>query len=333
MVGIAGFGIYLPENIQTAEYISNKSGIPLDVVVNKFGINKKTVPGPEDGTMEMGVKAALDCIKNTGTDPLNIDLIVCIGEEHKEFPLTTSGIYIQEKIGAKNAWAFDIAARCGTAIVALKTAKSLIESDPKINTALIVGGYRNGDFIDYENPRVSFMYDLAAGGGACLLKKDYGRNEILESSIITDGSFARDVGVIYGGTVNPVTSENAHLVYKSLDVMDSEHMKSGLAEKSMPNFVKVIRDCVKDSGYEMSDVSYLAMLHMKKSAHDGILKDLGLNSSSSIYLNDYGHLGQIDQILSTKLALEQNMLKDGIMVWVSAGIGYIWDACAIKWGV
>jgi 3-oxoacyl-[acyl-carrier-protein] synthase III len=332
-VGIVGTGIYIPETFETAQEISAQSGIPIEVITEKFGFNRKPIPGPGDGTMEMGVKAALDCIKRTSTNPLDIDVVICIGEEYKEFPLTTSGIYIQEKIGAYNAWAFDIAQRCGTAVVAMKLAKSLMMSDDSINTVLIAGGYRNGDFIDYKNDRVTFMFNLAAGGGAILLKKNYGKNLLLESKIISDGSFARDVAVRYGGTENPITKENADYALKSLDVLDPHHMKTGLAQKSMPNFIKSIDDSLGLSGYKREDVDYLAILHMKRSAHEYVLGELGLSLDKSIYLQDYGHIGQIDQILSTTLALEQGKIKDGdVVVWVSAGIGYAWDACTIKWG-
>jgi 3-oxoacyl-[acyl-carrier-protein] synthase-3 len=332
-VGIVGTGIYLPETVQTAQDIASQSGIPVEVITEKFGFYQKPVPGPQDGTMEMGARAALDCLKQTGVDPQEIDVIVCIGEEYKEYPLVTSGTYIQDRIGATNAWAFDVAQRCGTAVVAMKVAKSLMLADPHINTVLIAGGYRNGDFIDYTNPRVSFMFNLGAGGGAILLKKDHGRNLLLESAVISDGSFAYDVAVKYGGTKNPITAQNLDLAAKSLDVLDPEHMKAGLAAKSMVNFVKVIDDSLAKSGYSRADIDYLAMLHMKRSAHFHVLSELGVDPGSTIYLENYGHIGQIDQILSTTLALEQGKLRDGdLMVWVSAGIGYAWDACVIKWG-
>ncbi|KAB3530861.1 3-oxoacyl-ACP synthase [Alkaliphilus serpentinus] len=332
-VGIVGTGLYIPNTYETAEEISQQSGIPVDVIKNKFGFYKKPVAGREDGTMEMGVKAALDCLEKTKTDPLDIDVIICIGEEYKEYPLTTSGIYIQEAIGAHRAWAFDIAQRCGTAVVAMKMAKSLMLSDDKINTVLIAGGYRNGDLIDYKNDRVTFMFNLGAGGGAILLKKNYGKNLLLETSIITDGSFSRDVAVKYGGTENPLTKENIDYGLKSLDVLDPQHMKKGLGEKSMPNFVRVIDESLKASGYSLRDIDYIAMLHMKPSAHKFVLEELGLPLDKSIYLKDYGHIGQIDQILSTTLALQEGKIKDGdVVVWVSAGIGYAWDACTIKWG-
>ncbi|WP_026476463.1 3-oxoacyl-ACP synthase [Alkaliphilus transvaalensis] len=332
-IGIVGTGIYIPSQYETAEEISHQSGIPVEVIKDKFGFNKKPVPGMGDGTMEMGVRAAQDCLKRTGVNSLDIDLIISIGEEHKEYPLVTTGIYIQEAIGAHNAWAFDMAQRCGTAVAAMKVAKSMMLEDEKINTVLIAGGYRNGDFIDYKNQRVTFMFNLAAGGGAILLKKNHGKNLILETSIITDGSFSKDVAVKYGGTNNPLTKENIDNGLKSLDVLDPEHMKKGLGEKSMPNFIKVIDDSLLNSGYTRKDIDYIAVLHMKRSAHEFILKELGLENDQSIYLEDYGHIGQVDQILSTQLALNEGKIKDGsIVVWVSAGIGYAWDACTIKWG-
>lgn len=143
----------------------------------------------------MGALAALDCMKNTGIDPKEIDLILCIGEEWKEYPLTTSALYIQDRVRAVNAWGIDVQNRCCTCVSAMKIAKDMMMSDDDINTVLIAGGYRNGDFIDYTNSKMSMMYDLGAGGGAILLKKNYNRNLLLGSHIISDGSLARTAGV------------------------------------------------------------------------------------------------------------------------------------------
>jgi len=121
----------------------------------------------------MGVRAAIDALANTGVDPESIDLILCIGEEWKEYPLTTSGIYIQEQIGAKNAWAIDVQLRCGTTVAAMKMAKDMMLADEDIRTVLIVGGYRNGDFIDFKDPAVSFMYNLSAGAGALIMQRNW----------------------------------------------------------------------------------------------------------------------------------------------------------------
>ncbi|PAE42956.1 3-oxoacyl-ACP synthase [Bacillus sp. 7884-1] len=332
-IGIVSTGLYLPQDYITGKEIAEKARIPAHVVEEKMGIKKKYVPGPDDHTCEMGIIAAKQAIKKAGIDPMEIDVVIYIGEEHKEYPLWTAGIKLQEAVGALNAWAFDVALRCGTTVMALKVAKSLMIADPTIQTVLLAGGYRNGDFIDYQNPRTRFMFNLGAGGGAILLKKDHNENILLETKLLTDGSFSEDVVVVSGGTKNPITKEAIDQRLNMLDVLDPEGMKQRLEQKSMANFLKVVRESVRKSGYNEEEISFIAMLHMKKSAHEYVLKELGLSHQQSIYLEDYGHIGQIDQILSLELAVKEGKVKEGdIVVLVSAGIGYAWGASTIKWG-
>jgi 3-oxoacyl-[acyl-carrier-protein] synthase III len=326
-------GLYLPDEYMTGEEIAEIVGIPTHIVEEKMGIKKKHVPGDNDHTCEMGILAAKQAIERAGIDPLEIDVVIYIGEEHKEYPLWTAGIKLQEAVGALNAWAFDVALRCGTTVMALKVAKSLMMADPTIKTVLLAGGYRNVDFIDYQNPRTRFMFNLGAGGGAILLKKDHNENVLLETELITDGSFSEDVVVVSGGTKHPITKEAIEHRLNKLDVLDPDGMKQRLEQKSMVNFIKVIRESVRKSGYKEEDISYLSMLHMKRSAHEYVLKELGLSPEQSIYLEEYGHIGQIDQILSLELALKEGKVSEGdLVVFVSAGIGYAWGATAIKWG-
>lgn len=332
-IGILSTGTYLPKEFITGEEIALKAGIPKEIVEGKMGIKRKTIPGLEDHTCQMGIEAAKEAIKKAKINPKSIDLVIYIGEEYKEYPLWTAGIKLQQEIGAFNAWAFDTALRCGTTVMALKVAKNMMSADPKINTVLLAGGYRNGDFIDYTNPRTRFMYNLGAGGGAIILQKGFKKNLLLETEIITDGSFSEDVVVVAGGTKNPMTYEALVQGKYQLDVLDPEGMKARLEDKSMKNFLHVIQQAVRKSGYREKDIRYVGMLHMKKSAHDFVLKELGLTEIQSIYLEDYGHIGQIDQILSLELAEKSGKLKNGdLVVLVSAGIGYAWGATAIRWG-
>lgn len=334
-VGIVGTGIYLPKSRMSAAQIAaaTKGVWSEDAVVSKLGIIEKPIPGPEDGTQEMGVRAAKDALLNTGINPKEIDLILCIGEEWKEYPLTTSGIYIQEQIGASNAWSIDVQQRCGTTVAALKMAKDMMIADPEINTVLIVGGYRNGDFIDYTDSSVSFMFNLSAGAGALILKKNYGRNILLGTHIITDGTMARDAGVEYGGIANPITADNLDLAYKSLRVFDEKHMKDRLNAVSMDNWMHCIRKAFEKSGVDPCQLGYLAGLHFKRSMYEGIVAQLGVTMEQTIYLEHFGHMGQVDQILSIHLAQQRGMLKSGTIVsMIAAGIGYAWGANVIRWG-
>lgn len=334
-IGIVGTGIYLPATKITAEEIAQRTNNiwEAEAVKSKLGIVEKTIPGEKDGTQAMGVWAAEDALKRTGIDPLEIDLILDIGEEWKEYPLTTSGIYLQEKIAAKNAWAIDIQQRCCTTISAMKMAKDMMIADDEIKTVLIAGGYRNGDFIDYADKNMSMMYNLGAGGGAIILKKNYDKNLLLGSHIITDGSLARDVGVKFGGTENPITCDNVANAYKSLTMFDPEHMKTRLNEVSMDNWMLCINKAFEKSKIDKSELGYLAVLHFKRSMYKVMLEKLNLTEDQSIYLSNIGHIGQIDQIISLQLALEQNKIKNKtVIAMVAAGIGYAWAANVIKWG-
>jgi 3-oxoacyl-[acyl-carrier-protein] synthase III len=333
MIGITGLGVYLPEGRMTGEEIARIANIPKAVVETKMGIMEKVVAGPNDHPVEMSVKAARDAIAEAQIDAKEIDVIIYIGEEHKEYPLWTAAIKIQEELGAVNAWAFDVQLRCGTAIMAMKVAKSLMLADDSIQTVLLSGGYRNHDFIDYHNERTRFMFNLGAGAGALIVQKNAGGHQLLEAELITDGSFSEDVVVPVGGTKEPLTPALLEQGRYMLDVLDPEGMKLRLEQKSLDNFLKVIRRSLEKSGYTEQQLSYVAMLHMKKSAHNYVLQQLGLEEANSIYLSHYGHIGQIDQILSLHLAEKEGKVQEGMVVsLVSAGIGYAWGAITVKWG-
>jgi 3-oxoacyl-[acyl-carrier-protein] synthase-3 len=212
-------------------------------------------------------------------------------------------------------------------------AKDMLIADPDVNTVLVAGGYRNSDFVDYTDKNMSMMYNLSAGGGALILRKGMKRNLLLGSHLISDGSLARTAGVEIGGTVNPITADNLDVAYKSLRLLEPEKMKARLNEVSQANWMTCINKALAKSNKTLSDIGYLDILHIKRSGHLGMLKDLGLTENQTVYLEDYGHMGQVDQILSLKLGLEQGKINDGTLVcMIAAGIGYVWAANIVQWG-
>ncbi|MCL2188012.1 MAG: 3-oxoacyl-ACP synthase [Defluviitaleaceae bacterium] len=334
-VGIVSVGTYIPRTYITAGDISaaTQGKWTEKAITDKLGIVKKPVAAPNEGTQELGYLAAKACLQNANFDPREIDVVLCMGEEYKEYPLTTSALYIQDKIGATNAWGIDLQNRCCTTVAAIKIAKDMLIADDEINTILIAGGYRNGDFIDYTDSNVSFMFNLGDGGGAILLKKNHGRNRVLGTHIIADASLSRTAGVEIGGQVNPITAQNISQAAKSLRLMDAQAMKARLNEVSMSNWFTCIDKALEKSQLTRVQLDYLAILHIKRSGHSAMLNELGLTPAQSIYLENYGHLGQIDQILSLELALKEGKVKDGSTVcMLSAGIGYVWAANMIRWG-
>jgi 3-oxoacyl-[acyl-carrier-protein] synthase-3 len=361
-VGLEAWGVYLPKERHTSEYISQKTGIPKNIIEEKFGLKSKTVPGPDDHTVAMGAKASLQALERanltpedldliiwagevhaerpmmtygTNLTPEDLDLIIWAGEVHAERPMMTYGIKLQQLLGnPSRAWAFDINQRCGTFLVGMLLAKSLIQTDSNIKRVLVASGYRNSDLIDYKNIRSRFMISLAASGVAAIIRADYKKNEILGISAISDGRFADDVYVPAGGTVQPISAEAIENQQIYLDVPDPEGLKGRLDKFSMDTFVRVIDDALKKSGYSRDDIDYLALLHMKRSAFEYVAKAVGVDPyKQSTYFEDIGHNGQNDGIISLERGIKSGKIKNGdIVVITAAGIGWAWNAGVIKWG-
>ncbi len=318
--------VWLPEGFEDSHFIANETGVPEKVVREKMGIVRKCRASADMHPGEMAVRAARKVLK--GIDPLSVDMVIWTGSEYKDYIVWTAGIYVQRELGLKNAHAFDISARCGNKILGLHLAKSLMMTNPNLKRVLLAGGHRTGDLVNYKDPGARFLNNLSDGGSAMLLERG-DNNPLLESAIITDGDFTHDVIVPAGGTRNPTRSHpDTSLTY--LQVPDIEGMRVRLEERSIQNFLKVIKDSSTRSMNKPID--YLALLHMKKSAHDTILSGMELKAPQSIYLDHYGHFGAPDQVLSLGLAEKRGLLKKGDHVsFASAGIGYMWSAMSMRW--
>lgn len=318
--------VWLPEGFEDSAFIAKETGVPEKVVREKMGIVRKCRASADMHPGEMAVRAAQKVLKDI--DPLSVDMVIWTGSEYKDYIVWTAGIYVQRELGLKNAYAFDISARCGNKILGLQVAKSMMLSNPNLKRVLLCGGHRTGDLVNYKDPNARFLNNLSDGGSAMLLERG-DRNPLLESSIITDGDFTHDVIVPAGGTKNPTRNHpDTSLTY--LQVPDMDGMRVRLEARSIQNFLKVIREA---SSQSMSrPIDYLALLHMKKSAHDAILAPLELAQQQSIYLDHYGHFGAPDQVLSLGLAEKRGLLKKGDHVtFASAGIGYMWSAMSMRW--
>lgn len=334
-IGLESWGIYLPDERHTSKFISEETGIPQDILEDKFGLTSKTVPGPEDHTVAMGAKASFQALKRANISAEHLDLIIWAGEVYSERPMQINGIKLQKYLGCpKKPWAFDVNQRCGTFLVGMLMAKSLIQIYPEMDRILVASGYRNSDLINYQNENSRFMYSLAASGVAAVLKADSRVNEILDISAITDGRFADDVYVPAGGTVEPISCEAIEEGKIYLDVPDPEGLKQRLDEFSMKSFERVIDQALTRSGYKREDIDYLALLHMKRSAFEYVCNAVGINPyEQSTYFDTFGHNGQNDGILSIEFGVQQGKIKNGdLVVIAAAGIGWAWNAGVIKWG-
>jgi 3-oxoacyl-[acyl-carrier-protein] synthase-3 len=331
-VGIMGFGTYTPETRMDASEIAQRSDIPEWVIREKFGVQSKPIPGPDDTTSAMAIKATQKAIDMAGIDPSEIDLLIYNGAQHKDYPNWLAGLKIAHELGASKAWSFDMEAMCGSMMAAFEVARSLMETNSEYRTIVLSSGYRNGDMIDFHVKDTSFMFDLGAGGVGVVLRKDLGRNEILKTAFRGDGSFAEDCVVEVGGSakwpMEPEDTRRMHFVIRDVD-----SFKKKLGERTLPNFYHVIDESLEKSGLTRKDIDYLALLHFKRSTHELILKDLNLTEDQTTYLEHYGHLGQNDQIISLEEGIKSGKITDGDnIVMVGAGLGFVWAAAVVRWG-
>ncbi|MFX1318001.1 MAG: 3-oxoacyl-ACP synthase [Promethearchaeota archaeon] len=333
-MGLVSTGVYLPKHRHTAAYISEQTRIPEDILKTKFGLTSKTVGGPEDGPVTMGIRAANTALQKTKEiSAEDIDVVLWTGETFIERPMQVAGVKLAYEIGATNAWALDLSARCATLMGGIRLAKALMAAESDVRTVLLASGYQNCDLINYKNERSRFMFSLAASGVAALLQRDYPHNQVLETAIITDGAFADDVYCPAGGTEMPVTCEAIEQGLQYLDVPDPPSMKERLDKLSMHNFLRVVKEATEQSGYSIADIDYLALLHMKRSAFTYVLQELGLTMAQTTYFEEWGHMGQNDAIISIEEGLKTGKIKAGdLVVLAAAGIGYTWSATSIKWG-
>lgn len=332
-IGIVGMGTYVPDSRMSAAELSQLTGVPEDVIALKFGVKSKPVAGPDDTTAVMGIKAAKKALADAAVDSAELDLVLWCGAQHKDHPCWLAGLYVAHELGASKAWSFDMEAMCGSMMAALDVAKSMMLARADLNTVLLVSGYRNNDLIDLAEPSTRFMMDIGSAGSALVLKKNAGKNAVLGSAFRGDGSLSLDCVVPALGTKAWPPAEGdlkrAHFV-----VPDEPAFKAKLGEKTLPNFYAVIDDALALSGgLTRRDIGYLAILHFKKSAHDAILAELGLSEEMTSYLDEYGHVGQNDQVLSLELGLKAGKLKEGMnAVLVGAGLGFVWAASVVRWG-
>jgi len=184
-----------------------------------------------------------------------------------------------------------------------------------------------------KNTRTSFAFNMGAGAGALLLRKNWPRNHVLGAHLMTDGSMSKHVLVPASGTVQFPTDEAVAKGLFYVDLLEPEAMKERLNAVSMDNWMHCIDEALRKSGYSRADLDFLNMILIKPSAYRDMLQRLGLTEEQSVYSADYGHIGEQDSIINIIEGERQGRLKDGdLMIIVGAGVGYVWGAACVQWG-
>lgn len=331
-IGIEATGVFFPEGVETAGELAQKTGIPESVIIDKFGLYEKHVADETMHASDLAIQAAQNIIGKV-IDPLEIDVIIYFGSPHKDYYVWSSAPKIQHELGAIKAYAFELMNVSSCFPIALKVAKDMLIADSSLHNILLVGGCKESQIIDYENPRSRFMFNFADGGTAALVKKGSEQSRILQSAILTDGSFHDDVKVPAGGSRHRASEHTLEQRMHYIDVTNPASMKERLDPVSIPNFVKVVEQALEKSNRSLQDLKLLLPLHTKRSMFTELIGRLGIKEEQAVYLDHYGHMSALDPCIGLHFAQEKNLLQTGdLAVAVSAGTGYTWAATAIEWG-
>ncbi|WP_256393978.1 3-oxoacyl-ACP synthase [Natronoarchaeum rubrum] len=335
-VSLTGYGRYLPDERLTGAEIADRSDIPESVVVEKMGVREKRVCPPDaDHPSDMCVAAAEDALADADLAALDLDLVLYHGSEFKDYVVWSAAADVAERIGAESAYATESYSLCAGAPIAIRQARAqLLAGD--VDSALLVAASREEDLVNYGNEDSSFMFNFGSGASAMVLERDAGdraRAQIHGSAAVTDGSFSRDVVMPGGGTRNPASEETVTTGAHALDVPDPEGMKERLAPVSLPNYLEVADDALERSGFDRSDLDFVALTHMKRSFHDRLLAELGVDpETDGYYLDEYGHVQSVDQVLALDEGLDRGRVEPGDTVcFLAAGTGYTWAASVLRW--
>ncbi len=333
-LGIVSYGLYLPSGVETAEEIARRSGLSRERVIEELGVEKKCFPSGEDLPVVMAVKAARQALeKAPDIDPGEIDVVIWSGEEYKDYICQTAGIRVQEELGARQAWAFDLIGQGTTSLVGLRTAQDLMIGDPAVRTVLLAGGTRNIDLVDYSNPHTRWMLPTSASGAALLLRRQHPLNRLLGTASAVDGEMADETYVPGGGTVQPFTPEILNTEAMFFQVAHPLEMEAYLSERFPAHLGSVIQKAMGQAGCPGGTPDYLALRHLRPKERGKILEGLRLREEATDALADLGHHGPNDVVISLDRGLRRGAVKNGSLVMLaSAGIGFTYGAAVIRWG-
>jgi len=323
---IAGVGMYVPERILTNAELARMVDTSDEWIVERTGIHERHIAAPEQATSDLAAPAALEALKVAGQSPESVDLIIVATSTGDTNGYPATAAYVQEKIGAKNAAAFDVSAVCSGFTYALDVALQYVASR-RYDTVLVIGAETNSRFVDWTDRTTCILF--GDGAGAVVVRPtEYGEG-ILGSILGADGSGTDLLKVPAGGSRLPLTAEliaahqntiyqNGKAVYRfAVD-------KMGVAAMEAVEFV----------GLTAEDVDLLIPHQANIRIIQSAAKHMGMPMEKVVSnLDRYGNTSGATIPIALYEAWKSGRVKPGnIIVTVGFGAGLSWGANVIKWG-
>ncbi len=321
--GLAGLGFYVPEKVLTNRDLEKMVETSDEWIRSRTGISERHIADKGTGTSDLAARASLMALKNAGVAPGEVELIIA-ATSTPDTPLPSCACYIQEKIGAKKAAAFDLAAACAGFVYGLVTAEQFIKNGTYKNV-LVVGADLISSYIDWSDRSTCILFGDGAGAALVTPTQSGG---ILASVIGSDGQYAELLKINAGGSKQPASADTVKTKDHYLKMNGGEIFK--LAVRGMAD---AVNESLAKAGVKLDEVACFIPHQANQRIIDAVGERLGLDKSK-VYVNlqRYGNTSAASCAIALYEAVSEGRIKKkDKVVLATFGSGLVWGAMVIEW--
>src|SRR6185503_2539498 len=314
---------YVPDYVLTNHELEGMVETNDEWIVTRTGIKERRVlKGEGLGTSDMAVPAVNALLEKRGISAEEIDLIIfCTTTPDLVFPATAN--ILADKIGAINAWGYDLQAACSGFLYGLATGSQFIESG-KHKKVLVVGGDKMSAIVNYKDRATCIIF--GDGAGAVLLEPNEEGNGVIDSILRSDGSGAPYLHQKAGGSVNPATHQtvdaNQHFAYQE---------GQAVFKFAVTKMADVAAEVMERNSLVADDVAWLVPHQANKRIIDATANRCGINEDKVI-INIERYVNTTNGTLHLCLWEWEDKFKKGDNLILAAfGGGFTWGSVYLKW--
>lgn len=323
---ISAVSHYVPEKILTNFDLEKMVDTNDEWIRSRTGISERRILEDGKATSDMATEAVKNLCEQRGIHPEEIDLII-VGTVTPDMFFPSTGNLVQEKVGAKNAWSFDVAAACSGFLFALASGAQFITSGMH-KKVVVVGADKMSSIVNYKDRNTCVLF--GDGAGAVLLEPDEEGNGIIDFLLHTDGSGAdylkmKGGGSLYPASLRSVTSD-WHFLYQ-----DGKQVFKFAVQRMADVALKII----EKHNYSGKDLTLVVPHQANLRIIDGVVKRLGVDSEKvMINIAKYGNTTAATIPLALSEAYQEGRLEKGdLVLFVTFGGGFTWGSSLLKWSM
>lgn len=320
---ITGVQGYVPDYILTNKELENLVDTNDEWIISRTGIKERRIlKGKGKGSSDMGAEAIKGLLKKTNTNVNDIELIICAtATPDMIFPSTAC--VIADKVGAKNAFAYDLMAACSGFLFALSTASKFIETG-SYKKVIVVGSDKMSSIVDYKDRATCIIF--GDGAGAVLLEPNHEGLGIQDSILKSDGSGREFLHMKAGGSVKPAS-------YETIDAREHYVFQDGqpVFKAAVKSMADVSEEIMTRNKLTAQEVSWLVPHQANKRIIDATARRMGVgNEKVMLNIEKYGNTtnGTIPLCL---WEWEEKLNKGDNIILAAFGGGFTWGSIFIKW--